>query len=107
MTSRGGSNLGHTLARGRGGAGRVAGTVENWWYTCSGRGGRTCGALLKMVWWLILEKPPSATDRGFSTEFGLKTRRWRFQHESEAARGVIAKGVSRRRNFVWSAWPSD
>jgi hypothetical protein len=59
--------------------------------TCPGRGGRTCGALLTAVWWLILEKPPSATDDGFSTEFGLKTRRWRFRWGSEAARGVIMR----------------
>ena len=38
------------------------------------------------VWWLSLENPPSAT---------------------EAEGGGIMKGVSRRSNFMWSAWPSD
>jgi hypothetical protein len=28
--------------------------------------------LLAVVWWLILEKPPSATEGGFSIEFSLK-----------------------------------
>jgi hypothetical protein len=36
------------------------------------------GAILTVVWWLILEKLPYAMDGGFSTEFGLKTQQWRF-----------------------------
>jgi hypothetical protein len=51
---------------------------------------------------LILEKTPNITNDGFSTEFGRKIRRWRFQWNSEVARGVIMKGVSSRSNFVWS-----
>jgi hypothetical protein len=39
---------------------------------CLGRGGRACGALLTVVWWLILKKPTSTMDDRFSTEFGLK-----------------------------------
>jgi hypothetical protein len=50
---------------------------------------------MRYSWWLILEKPPSAVDDGFSTEFGLKTRWWRFQREYMVARGVIVKGMSR------------
>jgi hypothetical protein len=38
-----------------------------------------------------------------SIELGLKTRRWQFQQEVVAARGITAKGASRRTNFVWSA----
>jgi hypothetical protein len=54
------------------------------------------------LWWLVLKKPPRATNDGFSTEFGLKTRQWRFRQESKVAHGVIAKGASRRSNFAWS-----
>jgi hypothetical protein len=50
---------------------------------------------VRYSWWLILEKPPSSTDSGFSTGLGLKTRWLRFRRESEAARGVIANGASR------------
>lgn len=57
--------------------------------------GHARGAILMVVWWLILEKPPYAIHEGFSTEFGLKTRRWWFQRESEAAHGVITDGASR------------
>jgi hypothetical protein len=63
--------------------------------------------ILAVVWWLILQKPSNATDGGFLTEFNLKTRRWRFRWESEAAYGVIMKGSSRQNNFVWSLWLSD
>jgi hypothetical protein len=79
--------------------GRVTGAVEDWQDTCPGRGGCTRGAILVVVWWLILEKPPNATDDGFSTEFDLKTRRWWFWWESRAVRGAIMKGVSWQSNL--------
>jgi hypothetical protein len=41
------------------------------------------------------------------TEFGPQNSAVRFRQESETARGVIVKGVSSKRNFVWSAWASD
>jgi hypothetical protein len=65
VTSYGSWHLGHALARGRGRAGYVAGAVEDWRDTCPGRGGRACGAILTMVWWLSLEKTPCAMDGGF------------------------------------------
>jgi hypothetical protein len=64
--------------------------------------GHACGAQFMVVWWLILEKPPSAMDGEFSIEFGLKTRCSWFQRKLEVVRGVITKGASRRSNFVWS-----
>jgi hypothetical protein len=81
----------------------VAAAVKDSRDTCLEHGGPACGVLLALVWWLILEKPPSATVVGFSTEFGLTTLRWRFQRESEVAYSVIAKGASRQSNFMWSA----
>ena len=60
-----------------------------------------------MVWWVNINKPPSATGGRFLTEFGLKTWWWQFRWESNATCGVITKGASRRSNFVWSAWPLD
>jgi hypothetical protein len=80
--------------RGRDKACCVADAVVDWRDICPGRGGHACGALLAVVWWLILGKPPNTTDDGFSTEFGLKTQRWRFRWESEVAQGVITKGAS-------------
>jgi hypothetical protein len=88
VTSHGGRHQGHALVRGRGGAGRVASMIEDWGDTCPRHGGCTCGVLLAVVWWLILKKLPSAMDGGFLTEFGHKTRRWRFQWKLEAAHGV-------------------
>jgi hypothetical protein len=41
------------------------------------------------------------------TEFGPQNLAVKFRQESEAARCVIVKGVSSRRNIVWSAWASD
>jgi hypothetical protein len=69
---------------------------------CTRRGGRACGVLLMVVWWLILEKPPSATDDRFSIEIEFKSWCWWFQRESKTARGIIAKGASRQSNFMWS-----
>jgi hypothetical protein len=39
--------MGHAPVRGRGGTGRVAGAIEDWWDTCPEREGRTCGAYLQ------------------------------------------------------------
>jgi hypothetical protein len=39
VTGRGGWHLGHTLARGHGGASHVVDTIEDWRYTCLGHGG--------------------------------------------------------------------
>jgi hypothetical protein len=65
----------------------VVGAIEDWPNMCPEHGGHTCGALLAEVWWLILEKTPSAKDGG---------------RKSGAARGIIVKGASRRSNFMWS-----
>jgi hypothetical protein len=102
LTSRGGWHLGHALARGHGGAGCIAGVVEDWWDTCLGRVGRLsrCDTT---VW---ASKPPSLQIVGFA-EFGLKTRQCWSQWESVVARGITAKGASRWSNFMWSGWPSD
>jgi hypothetical protein len=72
VTSCGGWHLGHALAWGRGRASLVASAVEDWGDTCLGRGGRAHGALLAVVWWLILEKLPSATDDGFRPSLASK-----------------------------------
>jgi hypothetical protein len=93
MTSRGGRHLGH--ARGRGRAGHVAGAVEDWRDMCPGREGCAHGVTLTTVWWLSL----NTTERyegEFSTRFGLKTWRWQFRRELEAARGVITEGASKQ-----------
>jgi hypothetical protein len=58
-----------------------------------------------MVWRLNLEKPPCATNGGFSTEFGLKTQQWRFRLELVAACGITMKVASRGINFMWIVWP--
>jgi hypothetical protein len=39
-------------------------------------------------------------DDEFLTEFGLKTRWWKFRWELEATCGIIMEGVSMRNNFV-------
>ena len=49
VTSRGGLHLGHVLARGRGGASRVAGPVEDWQDTCLGCEGRIWSMLSMKV----------------------------------------------------------
>jgi hypothetical protein len=48
VTSRGGLHLGHVLARGRGGASRVAGPVEDWQDTCLGCGDAHA---VQYSWW--------------------------------------------------------
>jgi hypothetical protein len=96
LITRGGCHLGHAVTWGCGRVNHVAGVVEDWGDTCPGRGG------LK-VW---ASKPPNALRMG-DWRLDLKTRRWQFQWESVATRGIIAKGASRRSNFMWSAWPLD
>jgi hypothetical protein len=51
-------------------------------------------------------EPQNHPSIGF-TEFGPQNSAMRFQQKLEATRGVIAKGASRRSNFVWSMWPLD
>jgi hypothetical protein len=42
-----------------------------------------------------------------STKFRPQNSVVRFWWESRVPRGIIAKGASRRSNFVWSTWPLD
>jgi hypothetical protein len=46
--------------------------VEDSWDTCLGHGGHARGAILIVVSWLILEKPPIATDGGFCLVWASK-----------------------------------
>jgi hypothetical protein len=103
VTNHSGWHLGHTHAWTCGRADRVAGTVEDWRDSGPGCGGRACGALLTEVLGLSLKTIQLLV----FAEFGLKTLWWWFRRESKVVRGFIVKGVSRRNNFVWSAWPSD
>jgi hypothetical protein len=41
------------------------------------------------------------------TGFGPQNSAVWFPQEPETTHGIIVKGVSRRSNFMWSAWPSD
>jgi hypothetical protein len=58
---------------------------------------------------VLMDEPqnhPAVQMAGF-VEFVPQNSVVRFWRESRVAHGVIMKGVSRRNNFVWSAWPSD
>jgi hypothetical protein len=81
VASHGDWHLGHALAWGHRREGRVDGAVEDCRDTCPGHGGHAWGAILTVVWWLILKNPPSTMDIRFLTEFGLKTKWWRFRWE--------------------------
>jgi hypothetical protein len=54
---------------GCGGASHVVVTVEDWRDTRPQRGGCARGAILMVVWWLILGKPPHAAATDFA-KFG-------------------------------------
>jgi hypothetical protein len=58
--------------------------------------GRACGALLMAV---SVVEPQNHPVIAFIEFRPQNTEVW-FQHESTAAHGIIAKGVSRRSNFM-------
>jgi hypothetical protein len=84
----------------------VSYAIEDWQDTCPRHGGHARSVILMAVWWLSLKKQPCAMDDGFSFEFGLRTRRRRFQRESVAARAITMKGASKRSKFAWIVGPS-
>jgi hypothetical protein len=45
----------------------VVGTIEDWWDTCTGRGGRACGVLLMVVSVVELQNHPTASFAKFGT----------------------------------------
>jgi hypothetical protein len=53
-----------------------------------------------------LQNHPALLRASF-TEFEPQNIAVKFWLESEVAHGIIAKGASRRSNFMQSAWPSD
>jgi hypothetical protein len=73
----------------------------------SGLGGRALIAILTVVWWLSLKTTLRYGWRVF-VEFEHLTWRQRFWREPVEARGIIPKGASRQKNFMWNAtWSSD
>jgi hypothetical protein len=84
----------------------VTSAVMDWQGTCLGRGGLVCGTLLTKVS-MIEPQNHLALWMVCSAEFRPQNSVVQFQRVSRVPRGIIAKGASRRSNFVWSAWPLD
>jgi hypothetical protein len=107
VTSCGGWHLGHALARGHGGADRVAGAIEDWRDMYPWRGGRARTVILTVV--SVVEPQNHLTLRttGFWPGLVSKLGGGGSGENRKVARGIIAKGASRQNNFVWNAWLLD